>query len=1246
MTTTPTATPPTLIRELINIPDSVRRGDFVLRLTEGVVNAEKTLREYVVTPQLVTAFERSLSLIKASMDAKSSKGSYLHGSFGSGKSHFMAVMHLLLQGNMHARSIVELAPVIAKHNSWLVGQNGQGTRKCLLVPFNMIGAKSMESAILGQYSEYVGKLHPDKPLPGVYLAEKVFDNAEQLRVALGDAKFFETLNANTGGGGAGGWGALSAGWDSGSYEKARKAPPKAAERARLVSDLVAKLLPAFRTVAQGSDSGESYVDLDTGLSILSKHAQSLGYDALILFLDEMILWLASRAGDQSFLSREGQKLAKLVESANPDRPVPIVSFIARQRDLRELVGTHVPGAEQLAFGDVLKWWEGRFDTITLEDRNLPAIAKRRVLAPVDDAAKIRIDAAFAETKKIREDIRNVLLTSKYNDEVFRDVYPFSPALIDTLVAISSVLQRERTALKVMLELLVKQRDSLELGQLVPVGDLYDLIAQGDEAVTEGMRRHYEQANRLYQGKLLPLLEQKHGPLEKIEQLPWNDPKRAAFRNQDRIAKTLLLAALAPEVESLKGLTPLKVAALNHGSIKSPIPGREAQEVLRMLREWAAVVGELKIGDDPQNPSVVLQLTGVDTESILEKARHEDNISNRRRKIRESLFHALGIEDPDELFIQHKVLWKGTRRQCDIVFGNIRDKAELSNEAFKATGDHWKFVIDFPFDAEHFTPRDDLARVQDIKDTLPTQCTVCWVPSFFTAAAMRNLGLLVQLDHLLTQERLSSYTSHLSPQDRHTARVLLENQQNQISALVKNDIDAAYGVVQNAARDRIDASLTVDEQFLSLDDSFSPKPPVAADLKSGFERLFCQALEHQFPAHPEFDIEVKAGQVKKAYGELQKALQHEDGRVTVEQSLRTAVKQIVNPLRLANMTEQALVVDPHWRNHFTKRLGGQSGAVTVSAMRGWINEPASMGLPEILENLVIMAFAEQTGRVFRLHGTAVTPSIDDLRNEYELQQPTLPAAEDWRIACKLAASIFGVVASPLLSAGNVAQLGKQIRELATQHKPAAQELVRRLQHRLPQFEIDTALAPRHITAGSMLALLEAIDRSLPEGVVTCFARATVATSAEAMATSLKSALVLVGQIDRASWGLFDGIRRINDQRADAAKAVLSTLAEAMKADQLTQELGPALEGAAAQATNLLAATQMTPQPPPPGPQAPEPPPVVVPPEKVRRVVRQERSSDVPADKALILLRELENAVSEDPAIRLDIVCTLSRLEDRR
>ena len=50
----------------------------------------------------------------------------------------------------------------------------------------MIGARSMESAILGHYAEYVRTLHPEAPLPGVYLAERLFDDAGKLRTRLGD----------------------------------------------------------------------------------------------------------------------------------------------------------------------------------------------------------------------------------------------------------------------------------------------------------------------------------------------------------------------------------------------------------------------------------------------------------------------------------------------------------------------------------------------------------------------------------------------------------------------------------------------------------------------------------------------------------------------------------------------------------------------------------------------------------------------------------------------------------------------------------------------------------------------------------------------------------------------------------------------------------------------------------------------------------------------------------------------------
>jgi transposase len=45
-----------------------------------------------------------------------------------------------------------------------------------IVPYHMIGARSMKSAILGHYADYIRTLHPDAPLPGVYLAERIFDD--------------------------------------------------------------------------------------------------------------------------------------------------------------------------------------------------------------------------------------------------------------------------------------------------------------------------------------------------------------------------------------------------------------------------------------------------------------------------------------------------------------------------------------------------------------------------------------------------------------------------------------------------------------------------------------------------------------------------------------------------------------------------------------------------------------------------------------------------------------------------------------------------------------------------------------------------------------------------------------------------------------------------------------------------------------------------------------------------------------
>jgi hypothetical protein len=1147
----------TYIKDLIELPDQVRRGDFVLRLTEGVTKPEETLNTYVVTPQLVRCFDDALGMIRAGIEGRTSKAAYLHGSFGSGKSHFMAALYLLLQHNPAVRSVAELAPVVDRHNAWIQG------KKFLLITYYMLSAKNMESHILGEYVNQVQRLHPGSKVPGVFLAESMFRDAEKLRTEMGDERFFTALNRGSETNSSG-WGEIGEGWDAASFESAISAPPKAEDRIRLVGDLVEKFFTYART-------GESeFVDLDTGLSIISKHAKSLGYDGLILFLDELILWLASHAANVEFVTREGQKLIKLVESQTADRPTPILSFVARQRDLRELVGENLTGAGIVSFSDTLKHWEARFTTIKLEDRNLPAIAERRILKPKSEAARQQMDDAFRQTQQIQKEVMDVLLTSDSDPAAFRKVYPFSPALVETLVDVSSVLQRERTALKIMLQVLVEQKDRLKLGDIVPVGDLFDAVAEGDEPFSDVMRVHFDNAKKLYQQKLRPILERDHGlTFEHAALLPADDARVAALRNDDRLAKTLLLSALAPNVEALRGLTASRLAALNHGTIKSPIPGREGNVVLGKCRRWAAEIGQIKIGDEPMNPTISVQLTGVDTESILEQARTVDNPGNRILKIKELLFGQLGIPQEDQLFIRYDFKWRATKRSCEVLVANVR---ELTDESLEAGTDDWKVIIDYPFDEGH-GPKDDISKIETYRaKQKPPSRTLLWIPSFLSRQAQKDLGTLVVLDHILTGERFTSYVTHLAPVDRQAAKTLLENQRSQLRQRLIQYLEGAYQA-SNPIQGSLDTApeLSVSEHFQTLDPAFDLQLPVGANLQQAFQHLLGQALRHQFPAHPAFEDETNLGPatLKRVLAELERATQTPDGRIAVDQPKRRELRQVANPLKLGEMHETHFLLGHHWRTHFLRKQAEHGGAMTVGKMRRWIDEPQAFGLPREVQNLIILVFALQTNRSFFLHGGPTQPSLENVPDELELREQKLPSQSTWDNVRERAAAVFGVTASPLLNASNVSKLIGDIQAEIAARKDTCGQLLVRLGQVAPQLADAGTTPARTRTAQAVKALVDALAQSEGDAFLNALARGEVASSEQAMGTSFKKAGDVLESLSRVNWELLEAVLRLADGRKQAAQATWTDLRQAFRADELAVALGPALTEAQSRAVKLLA-----------------------------------------------------------------------------
>ena len=84
--------PNALLRDVFDIPEVVAASDFVLQLHTGVDHAEQTAAEYVATESLARAFDTALGFINAALAGGRAQGVFLHGSFGSGKSHFMAVL--------------------------------------------------------------------------------------------------------------------------------------------------------------------------------------------------------------------------------------------------------------------------------------------------------------------------------------------------------------------------------------------------------------------------------------------------------------------------------------------------------------------------------------------------------------------------------------------------------------------------------------------------------------------------------------------------------------------------------------------------------------------------------------------------------------------------------------------------------------------------------------------------------------------------------------------------------------------------------------------------------------------------------------------------------------------------------------------------------------------------------------------------------------------------------------------------
>lgn len=1197
----------TLLRDLIDIPERAGADDYVLKLTDGVApgSIEATIDQYVLTDDLVRAFDQSLHQVSAALTDGKSRGAFLEGSFGSGKSHFMAVLYALLGHVPAARAKPELAEVIARYDERISGKN------ILRLAYHFLGAKTMEEVLLGGYVQQIRALHADCVLPAVHRSDALFVDADGIRTGMGDDAFFARLNEGSSGGGDVWAGVLGGTWDARSYDAARTAPAGDESRARLVSDLTRVYLSSFTR-------SEDYVSLEEGLAIVTAHAKSLGYDAVVQFLDELVLWLAFAVRDNEFFARESQKLTKLVEYGGEPRALPLVSFVARQMDLRRYFAEQGGAGAQLeAVDSALQHQNERFAHIVLGDDNLQFVAEKRLLKPRDAAAKAVIDTAF-EALDRRPQVWDVLLdgisvdgTHRGSDkEGFRRTYPFSPALVSTLRALASAMQRDRTALKVMQKLLVDGRESLTVDSVIPVGDVYAQVVDGQNAVTPEMGARISNAKKLYDTKLRPiLLRQNNLHEDDVAGLPAGHP----FFADERLAKTLVLSAVATNVPALQDLTAGRLAALNHGSIIAPIPGQEVSAVLAKIRRWHVDVPEIHIGEG-NDPIIRLQVSEVAYETIIQRARIEDNLGRRRETLKQLVYTAFGFEDvaPDAFGVQRQNrVWRGSRREIEVLFGNVRDSAWLTEQSFRAGPDTWRFIIDYPFDEDGRGPIDDLRRLETLKASGFTSTTVAWLPYFLTSQLQNELGELVILDWVLaSDQRFSQYADHLAEADRAQAKLLLTNRQTALHARLARAIQEAYGAAARTPGN-VDVDPTHTDVLVSLDASFSPAPPVGTDLAAAFTNLLDQAFTALFPAHPDFQPSsepIRANEITTVLDALEQAHQDPTGRVPIDPGKRDAVRRVVDPLKIANMGQTHLSFDAArfwWAGRFSVAMGAArlpaDALVTVDQLRAWIAaEQPAWGLRPEIADLVIRAWAILEDRAWYRHGTnlpAPTPGTPQFAGDIELRPEPLPSLVDWSTAITRAGAVFGWTGNSNLTASAVGELFESVSRTAAELAAAASDLETQLANAAGALAVPPGSGDRAATAAAAKSFVDKLRATRDKVIfVEQLAQASFPSADQAVARSLKSANDVAAALRGFSWNRLAPLLAAEsgaDSRGMQAKAILDRLRAAFSHDELTEALAPALARAGNDAWDFVAAaaapapTPSGPTPPPPAPATPAP-----------------------------------------------------------
>ncbi|CCU78665.1 hypothetical protein HSACCH_00804 [Halanaerobium saccharolyticum subsp. saccharolyticum DSM 6643] len=423
----------------------------VITMDEAVVNSrQQVINDYVITSKI----KKEMKNVIHSLSLDKGQGFWVQGAYGSGKSHFMSYITVLLKDSKYWGNLPE--DIKDEYQDYYADKN------YLTVNFTLSEVNNLKVKL---FDEIEKEFKNERINITIKKDEKIVKQFLEKEIdGLKKDWFYDILENKLD-----------------IYVEDWKKALESNDTSRL-----AEIIIAYRKEQDSFSQKEYreiiYPNINEGLEQISK-AINENFDGLVIFVDELSEFLQKKKSK----NQESESLETLQALGQRIKELPIWLLAAVQKNPAEIID------EDLYIGDEEEKVFDRFRPINLSEADIEEIIDQRIIIKNKNQKK--------SIRSIYKDLKNnkFNLEKSISEDKFVKLYPFHHEFVNSLVQLSTYGSRQRAAVRESWEI-VSNRLNTKAKKLITIDDLYDIFE--NDVIYNNFKEYYDLYKNVYREAII------------------------------------------------------------------------------------------------------------------------------------------------------------------------------------------------------------------------------------------------------------------------------------------------------------------------------------------------------------------------------------------------------------------------------------------------------------------------------------------------------------------------------------------------------------------------------------------------------------------------------------------------------------------------------------------------------------------------------------------------------------------------